>query len=191
MATPKLTRKQKVFVDAFVATGVGATAAKEAYDIPPNANQLAASIASENLRKPEIAKSIAEKITDEELEIAHKSLLTQVRLDYFVFSKSMSDEEITSHVSAQGLTVLNIRPSDKGKLAFFSLPDAHARGKGVELGYKLKGSFAPEKRLNVNVEVEASPEVQELTKKLNDVYRGTSSGGDGGPTSIVGTQAQD
>ena len=66
----------------------------------------------------------------------------------------MSDEEITAHVEAQGLTVLNIRPSDKGKLAFFSLPDGASRSKGIEIFHKVEGSFAPDKHITLNVDVE-------------------------------------
>lgn len=175
MAKKTLTRKQEIFVDTFVETGVGAEASREAYDIPEGNNQLAAVIASENIRKPEIQKAIEEKQRERAklVEEAHDSLLTAVRLDYFVFPKAMSDEEILAHVEAQGLTCLNIRPSEKGKLAFFSLPDGSSRSKGVEIYHKIEGSFAPEKHLNVNVEVETSAEIADLTKKLNDVYRGT------------------
>jgi hypothetical protein len=44
--------------------------------------------------------------------------------------------------------------------------------KGVDMAYKIDGAYAPDKHLNVNVEVEPSPEIRELAKKLNDVYRG-------------------
>lgn len=192
MAT-KLTKKQDIFVDAFIETGVGAQAAKEAYDIDPNAHALAASIASENLTKPDIQEAIVErnKQKKELVDEAHDSLLKAVRLDYFVFPKSMSDEEITTHVAAQGLTVLNVRPSDKGKLAFFSLPDGASRGKGIELFHKVEGTFAPEKRLNLNVELEATPEVKEATRVLNEHFRRNNIASDGGPAGSVGTEASD
>lgn len=173
MAKKTLTRKQKKFVEAFVATGVGAQAVKQAYDIAPTANHLASVMADENLAKPGILKAVTERLKLEDVEAAHASLLKAVRLDYFVFSKSMSDEEITEHVEAQGLTVLNIRPSEKGKLAFFSLPDGASRGKGIELYHKVMGTFAPEKRLNLNVDVEPSPEIKRLTDIINEKYRST------------------
>lgn len=163
----KLTRKKKVFVDALVETGVGSEAARRAYDIDPKNTHLAAVIASENLTKPDIQRALAERITDDMLNEAHQSLLTAVRLDYFVFPKYMEDAEITAHVETNGLTCINIRPSEKGKLAFFTLPDAAARGKGVELGYKLKGSFAPEKHAHLHVHEEVSPRIRDLAKKLN------------------------
>lgn len=172
MAKKTLTRKQKKFVDVFVATGNGTKSALEAYEIESQYPETVANaIAVENLQKPLIQKELTQRLSVEMVEEAHASLLNAVRLDYFVFSKSMSDEEITEHVTAQGLTVLNIRPSEKGKLAFFSLPDGASRGKGIELYHKVMGTFAPEKRLNLNIEVEPSPVIQELTKKLNEAHR--------------------
>jgi phage terminase small subunit len=163
----KLTRKQSTFVEAYLATGVASEAARDAFDIDPNNKQLAASIGHEYLIKPEIKKEITKRITPEMVESAHGSLLTAVRLDYFVFPKAMTDEEITGHVEAQGLTVINIRPSEKGKLAFFSLPDGTARGKGIELYHKVHGTFAPDKTINVNVDVAPNDRIKKLANKLN------------------------
>ena len=162
---PKLTRKQKTFVDTFVETGNGTEAALEAYDTEDPI--VAKSIASENLTKPYIRDEITRRVTPELVEEAHESLITAKRLEYFVFDKNMTDEEIKGHCEAQGLTVINIRPSMKGKLAFFSLPDGQSRGKGIELYHKVHGTFAPEKKLNVNVTVEANPRIKNLAKKLN------------------------
>lgn len=163
----KLTPKQEKFVDAFVATGVGAEAARAAYDIPEDNTHLAAVVASENLTKPDIKQAIASKITPEMVVKAHASLLEAVRLDYFVFSKSMKDEEIKAHVEAQGLQCTNIRESERGKLAFFTLPDGMARGKGIELYHRLHGSFAPDKSFHVHVKAEPNDRIKQLAKKLN------------------------
>jgi len=57
----KITPKRKKFVKAYVETGVSAEAARQAFDIDPKNNQLAASIGSEYLSKPEIQKAIAEE----------------------------------------------------------------------------------------------------------------------------------
>lgn len=163
---PKLTRKQKVFVDAVVETGNGTAAAMQAYDT--ESPVVAASIAYENLRKPQIIEAVEKRVTPQMVEDAHSSLLTAVRLDYFVFGKHMTDEEITSHVESVGLTCINIRPSEKGKLAFFALPDGAARGKAIELYHKVHGTFAPEKKLTVHVEAQAiDPRIRELARKLN------------------------
>lgn len=48
--------------------------------------------------------------------------------------------------------------------------DVQAVSKGLDMAYKLGGNYSAEKHLNVNVEIE-SPEVKELTEKLNELYR--------------------
>lgn len=163
----KLTPKQETFVETYVETGVGSEAARAAYDIDPQNTRLASVMAAENLAKPSIKDAIASKITPEMVVKAHASLLEAVRLDYFVFSKSMKDEEIKAHVEAQGLQCTNIRESERGKLAFFTLPDGMARGKGIELYHRLHGSFAPDKSFHVHVKAEPNDRIKQLAKKLN------------------------
>lgn len=84
---------------------------------------------------------LEEFLPDDILTKNHKELLEQKRIEYFVFSKKMSDEEIKGHVEGAGLTLIVVRESDKGKLAFYSIPDAQAKSKALELAYKLKGKF--------------------------------------------------
>jgi hypothetical protein len=163
--TAKLTRKQKKFVEAMVDTGNGTQSALVAYDT--ESPTTAAVIASENLTKPNIVEALAERLSEELVIESHESLLTAVKLDYFVFPKLMSDEEIKEHVEAQGLTVINVRPSEKGKLAFFSLPDGQSRGKGIELYHKIMGTFAPDKHAHLHIHKEPSEKVKELARKLN------------------------
>ena len=85
-------------------------------------------------------------LPDELLGQKHRELFEQKQVSYFVFSKSMSDEEIIAHVKASGIEVITVRESDKGKMAFYSIPDAQAIKSGLDMGYKLKGSYAPEKK---------------------------------------------
>lgn len=84
-------------------------------------------------------------LPDEDIAREHKELLNQKRIDYFVFPKNMEDEEISEHVRAAGLEVIVVRQSDKGKMAFYSLPDAQAKKAALDMAYKLKGSYAPVK----------------------------------------------
>lgn len=195
MAT-KLTKKQKEFVGEYLQTGNGTQAALKAYNIgtkhgTEQPETVANAIAVENLQKPSIIEAIRNGQKDDQISEAFEKLINLKRLDYFVFPKSMSDEEITEHVQSVGIKVVNIRPSDKGKLAFFAIPDGQALARALDMVAKIQGAYAPTRNINLNVEVEASPEVKELTKQLNDLYRGTSSRGNGGSTSSVGTEAQD
>lgn len=48
-------------------------------------------------------------------------------------------------------------------------PDVQAVTKGLDMAYKIKGTYAPEKSVNLNVEVVAPSErIKELAKKLNE-----------------------
>jgi hypothetical protein len=67
--------------------------------------------------------------------------------------------------------------------------DSQAISKGLDMGYKLKGKYAPEKSLNVNIELNSTPQIKELTKKLNGIYRGTSVPSDGGIASTLDNKA--
>ena len=53
------------------------------------------------------------------------------------------------------------------------------------------GYAAITKNLNMNVEVEALPEIRALTEQLNALYGRTGIPSDGGQSSIVGDKAQD
>lgn len=69
--------------------------------------------------------------------------------------------------------------------------EPNARLKAADQVFKVHGSYAPEKSVNLNVEVEASPEVKGLTEKLNELYAGTGKPSDGGQSSSLGDKAQD
>jgi hypothetical protein len=108
-------------------------------------------------------KSIADQIPDALLVKKHNDLLKQKQLSYFVFSKSLSDEEIIEHMKANNLDTIVIRESDKGKLAFYSIDDAQAISKGLDMAYKLKGSFA---ELKTTIKIESSEEEKESINKV-------------------------
>lgn len=168
----KLTNKQKKFVETYLETGVGSVAARAAYDIPEENKSLAASVASENLTKPYIVEAIRKGQKDSQIEEAFQKLISLKRLDYFTFPLSMSNQEIEEHVEAQGITVLNIRESERGKLAFFAIPDGQALGKALDIWAKVAGAYAAEKHVNLNLNSEVNyeevdPEIKRLAKQLN------------------------
>jgi len=146
-----LTRKQKGFVKDYIKTGNGTDSVKKNYDVA--SDQTARAMAYENLTKPHIVKSIQDSLPDDLLAEHHNKLFKQVQTSYFAFPKSMSDKEIIEHVNANGIDVITVRESDKGKLAFYTIPDANAIKNGLDMAYKLKGSYAAEKSLALNVNV--------------------------------------
>lgn len=184
-----LTVKQWGFVQDYAATGNGTQAALANYDTDDV--DTAKSIACENLTKPYVAKTLAEMFSDEKLREKHDELLGMKKFDYFVFSKDIEDEEIIEHVNAIGIEVVNIRPTEKGKMVFYHAADAVTQKAALDMAYKLKGSYAPEKSINVNIEAEDDGTIKSLTAQLNALHRGTSQSGHGGSSSTMGGEAQD
>lgn len=188
----RLTKKQAGFVRDYLKTGNGSLAAKKNYEIEAeDADHVARSIATENLTKPVIKDAIQRVLNDEYLAEKHASLFKQKRVDYFVFPKFMSDEEIVEHVASVGIKVITVRESDKGKMAFYAIDDANAIKAALDMAYKIKSTYAPEKSLNVNIDVETSTEINKLTDELNALHRGPSKSGHGGTSGVVGEEVQD
>ena len=83
-------------------------------------------------------------LPDKLLAKKHRELLEQKELAYFVFSKDKKDDEIEGHMKANGLDLIVIRHTDKGKMAFYSIDNSVAKKNGLEMAYKLKGHFQKE-----------------------------------------------
>lgn len=60
MPWSKLTRKQKTFADEYLKTGNGTHSAKKAYNIKKKSDTVAAVIATENIRKPNVLEYLKE-----------------------------------------------------------------------------------------------------------------------------------
>jgi hypothetical protein len=101
-------------------------------------------------------------LPDNLLTQKHKELLEQKQLAYFVFSKKLENEEIEEHMLANGLDLIVIRETDKGKMAFYSITDANARKNALDMAYKLKGLYASEK-----LDLGATDDLKDYLLKLN------------------------
>jgi DNA-binding LacI/PurR family transcriptional regulator len=88
---------------------------------------------------------IKQYLPEEHLLDHHNKLLNIKQTNYFVFNKDMPDDEIIEHLKQNGLDTVVIRPSDKGKLAFYTIDDANAKKSALDMAYKLKGAYAAEK----------------------------------------------
>ncbi len=163
-----LTKKQRGFVKDYVATENGTQAALKHYDIEsPNPEKVASVIATENLSKP----SIIEAVKEEQKRIADSipdALLTERHLEL---------------LNKRETIIINSEVIERG-------PDTQAVKAGLEMAYKLKGSYAPEKSLNINIEAEPDVVVKELTEKLNAIHRSSSEPGNGRTASSLGTETQ-
>lgn len=97
-------------------------------------------IAYENLRKPKIQNALEEALPDE--------LLAKIHLEGLFATRSVFDV--------------------KGELVAEDA-DFSVRHKYLDSAYKLKGKYAAEKHLNVNVDIEDSPRIRELAAKLRNL----------------------
>lgn len=145
-----LTKKQKGFVQDYVETGNGVQSALKNYDTDDY--RTANAIAVENLQKPAIQnaiKSIADSIPDKDLIRVHKEGLEASKK---VFKNNNESGEIEL-VGEE--------------------PDYAVRHKYLDSAYKLKGVYAPEKSisLNLNGDIIANDELESLAKQLNDIAR--------------------
>lgn len=109
-------------------------------------------------------------LPDHELAKKHKQLLNAVSLERLSFDENTTDEDIEEAVGKmEGYKLIRIvSNTDKdghlwSKYAYVKAPDNMAQDKALDKAYKLKGSYAAEKHVNVNIEV--SPEVRGKSKK--------------------------
>lgn len=130
----KLTKKQRGFVKDYIETDNGTQAALKNYDTKDY--KTAASIANENLNKPDIINainSLAESIPDELITEKHLALLN--------------------------------------KSDFLGQIDVPAVSKGLDMAYKLKGSYAPDKQININLNQEMTPEALARAKAFDQWFK--------------------
>ena len=130
MVKDKLTKQDKKFVEVIAETGNQTLAAKKAYGYKDD--NVAGVMANKRLRKVKIKnaiKSIAEQIPDSLLIEKHKALLNK--------------EEV---ITKNNMTTGEIDVIPTGEI------DAQAVAKGLDMAYKIKGTYA-----NVKVDLQFIP----------------------------------
>lgn len=141
-----LTKKEKGFVKDYVETGNGVQSALENYDTDDY--NTAGVIAHENLKKPKIInaiKSIAEQIPDDLIVRKHLALLNK--------------EEV---ITKNNMTTGEIDVIPTGQI------DVQAVKAGLDMTYKLKGLYAPEKSINLEVTAHVTdPKLKEINEEYN------------------------
>ena len=147
----KLTKKEKGFVTDYLATGNGTDAAMKNYKAK-NRNT-AGVIAHAKLRNVKIANVIQDALSDENLLAKHHQLLHAITLEKLKFDDNESDEVIKTLIeNMDGYTLLHIveyKNKDGevyGKYAYVKAPDNTVQEKALDKAYKIKGSYAAEKK---------------------------------------------
>lgn len=171
----KLTKKERGFVKDYVLTENGTQSVLKNYDAK-NA-KVASVIAVENLAKPRIQEAIEEK---------KKTIAEQIPDDLLV-KVHLEGLEANRVISAR----ITSKEANENTDDFIEVPDHTTRQRFLDTAYKLKGSYAPEKSVNVNVDVEASQPIKDAADKLNALLRGGGQSGNGTLPDPLGTQASD
>lgn len=139
----KLTKKQRGFVQDYLKTGNGVKSVLNNYDVA--SYHTASVIASENLEKPAIRQALEEALPDSLLDRVHREGL-----------------EANKIISAN----ITYGDADEKTNDFVEVPDHLTRAKFLDMAYKRKGRYAPEKQVNVVVDVKPTERVSELIARL-------------------------
>lgn len=142
---PKLTKKQEVFVDEYLKTGIASQAVKKAYD--PTTDLTARSIGAENLTKPNIIEAI---------EVKRKSL-----------KQALIDRGINEDYISEKVEVLLTAVDENGNT------DYSAVDKGLKHASNFYGVASDDDKPKVNNTYNFifSPEVQEQVKVANETIK--------------------
>lgn len=151
----RLSKKQKGFIKDVIRTGDPTLAALNNYDIESdNPKNVAAAIAHENLEKPNIAKAIADALPD--------NLLAKVHLEGLYATKRSGTGGMKMTIGTDG------KVNDLGHTEIDE-PDYAVRHKYLDSAYKIKGTYAPEKSVNLNINENSrnNPELESLREQFN------------------------
>ena len=143
----RLTKKERNYVKEYIKTGGdGTIAALRSYDVEKSKSPMntAAAISSENLNKPHIVKAIQEMLPDDLLAERHLELLNK-----------------------REVRITRINGQEEKEL--IDSPDTQAVTRALDMAYKIKGSYAPEKRIIANITLKtqelSDEELEELAYK--------------------------
>lgn len=156
------------------------------------------------LTRSDAWKELMEKyLDDERLSKVHEGLLQSTTLDHMMFPlgpkvhekgkedpTQLSDEDIKKMLADVNCKVRQVVHGETARHVYFWAADNKARKDGLDMAYKLKGRYAPEKSINVNIEVESDDVIKTITQELNEIHRRASFSGDGRSPSVVGQEVQ-
>lgn len=126
----RLSKKQKDFIEEYVATGNGVQSVLKTYDVGTYGG--ASAMADQILKQPAVQRALAERIKDDLLEKKHVALLEKM------------DNQFPDQIDVQAVS------------------------KGLDMAYKIKGTYAPEKK-DVNfMGIVADAKSLEIAQKYED-----------------------
>jgi len=114
-------------------------------------------------------------LDDEKLAKKHDQLLNATALERMSFDEETSDEVIEEVIGKMsGYELLHI-VENKGtngavlsKYAYVKAPDNVAQDKALDKAYKIKGTYAPDKSVNVTMNVTADEKTLSIAKRYEE-----------------------
>ena len=88
---------------------------------------------------------VEENLPDKDLSRLHKKLLNSKRIEHMVFPTATEDKDITSLLKSVNCVVRKIQHGDMAIHVWFWATNDKALQSGLEMAYKLKGRYAPDK----------------------------------------------
>ncbi len=144
------------------------------------------------VRQKKLAKSFVENLQ------ADKPLNKQELVASVGYSHKVADKKATEIIESKGvqkeLKALGFDSETAKEVVAEILvygDSDMARLAAAREVFKVHGDYAPEKSVNVNVQVENTEKIQQATALLNDIYRRGSESGDGEPSRALDDKTQD
>ncbi len=100
-------------------------------------------------------KELMEKhFPDKFLAKTHKGLLKSHGIGHMVFPKAVDDKEIKKLLRSANCKAKKIMHGETANHVWYWEPDNNARKSGLDMAYKLKGSYAATKNVTLNMSIE-------------------------------------
>lgn len=104
---------------------------------------------------------------DHEVLLSHSALKDSRRLDHMVFPTNLDDKDIAELLQGVNCFLRKVVHGEQAKHAYFWAPDNKARKEALDMLYKLKGLYAPEKIEDVTDPYRKMP-TDELVKRRKE-----------------------
>lgn len=82
---------------------------------------------------------------DHEVLLSHSALKDSRKIEHMVFPPTMDDKEIATLLESVNCFLRKVVHGEQSKHAYYWAPDNKARKEALDMLYKLKGHYAPEK----------------------------------------------
>jgi hypothetical protein len=113
-------------------------------------------------------------LPDKKLMKVHNKMLGATYVDHMVFPLNVTDDEIKTLLKSVNCTVRKFMHSETQTHVWYWSCDNKARKDALDMAYKLKGSYAPDKSVNVNLNAElnkTNPKLKALVDQFEEKLR--------------------